>query len=429
MIFAFSMVGAVINFITNLLILPKYFTDSDLGLVAPVTQFVAFGAVPLSVVTNLIIKYVTKYEANNEWGKLRQLVRDLIIFGIVSTVIMVAVFIIAFDRFFAVRVGIDSMCIPVWMLLFLVISSWRPLVGVLARSMQQYFVFGMSAFVTPLALLISAVVLLPVYGFTGYLVALVASTAISLFIAVYSVLQYFKPHQVKLEPYFDDCKGVLKKYLLLFSISAGVGWLWNFIPPFAVKHFLSNQDAAGFFVIFRLSQLPFYAVSSLMLVLMPMLSMKHEQKSSGSKIFRGSIAYTFVSGVLIVTCLYFVSPYLFKWIPQWRQYSEYSKYVWLMGFNVVVLGVNTIISTALAAKWNFDYVRFTIPITALFCFLTYLLFGWRGARAFIPATLWNYVNSHVNRGLYLLLVLMILCSTSLFIVLLCCYKKQLRKVY
>ncbi|MDA3799802.1 MAG: hypothetical protein PF692_12060 [Kiritimatiellae bacterium] len=408
MIFVFSQCGAVINFITNLLIVPKYLEANDLGLIAPVTQFVAFGALPLSIITNLVIKYVTKYEANEEWGKLKSLVRDLIVFGIVTTVLTSCFFLFTSNSF-AVRAKIDSRSIIFWMLIYLCVSSWTPLVSVLTRAAQRFYVIAIMGLLTPLVLMLCSIFLLPIFGFSGYLVALIASVLINVLISGYSIYKYLLPHGAVYKSYFQDVKPLLKKYLAVFVLGGLVGWLWAFIPPFAVRNFLSAQDSAGYFFVKRLSMLPFYAFSSMMFILMPILSMKHEKKESASKTVKGTIIYTVCSGLIVTCLLYVFSPFLFEYVPQWREYSYYSKYIWIMSINVTLAAVNGITGTYLVSRWVFKADWYRIPVSFIIITMMYCLFGWGAFRNVLPFHIWSFIDS-IPKDLYLIIYLLILNS-------------------
>lgn len=405
LIFVFSQLGAVLNFITNLLIVPKYLTTHELGLIAPVTQYVALGALPLGVVAIFVIKFITKFEANNEWGKLKCLTRDLVCLGGVSTLVLTIVFVVSFNSF-SLRVGIESKWMLFWMLIHLFVSSWTPLLAILTRSMQRYFIIALGSLLNPLALMICAIVLLPVYGLIGYIIALIVSVAVNLCISVYAIHCYFSPHKDRLQPYFAECKVILRKYLLLFVLSAGSGWLWGFVPPFVVKHFLAEQDAAGYYFIERLALLPTYAVSSLLMILLPILSLKHERKEMTTRTVKATILYTVFSGLIVVCLLYIFSPVVFKLIPQWQDYQEYAKYIWIMAVSVILGNIDAIVNMDFSAKWFFRHVWFRLPISYGLIFLLYCLFGWGAMKGVVPEIIWTYIDENVSRGILLILSIM-----------------------
>ncbi len=414
MIFVFSQMGAVINFITNLLIIPKYLNANDLGLIAPVTQFVAFGAIPLSVISTLVVKYIIRYEANEEWGKLKKLVRDLVIFGIVTTV-LISIFFLITSSSFALRAKIDSKAIMFWMLIYLCVSSWTPLVGVLTRAAQRFYVIAIMGFVTPLALMLCSIFLLPKFGFSGYMVALIVSVSINVFVSAISIYKYLALNKTVCKPYFKDVKPVLRKYSIVFILGASSNWLWGFIPPFAVRNFLSAQDSAGYFFVHRLSILPVYAFSSLLLILMPILSMKHERNESTTKTVKGTIIYTVCSGFIVTCLLYLFMPFLFEYVPQWREYAEYSKYIWMMSINVTLGAVNGIIATGFFAKWIFRPQIYKLPVSFFFVLLIYVLFGWGIMTPYLHLDLWNYINN-IQKNIFLIIIIMVLNNLACLII-------------
>lgn len=406
-IFVFTQIGAVLNFITNLLIVPNYLCDGDLGLIAPIMQYVALGALPLGVITSLVVKFVTRYEANGEWGKLKSLVRDLFVFGGMSTLVVAVIFGFSYSSF-ALRMGIESKWILFLMLIHLCVSSCLPVLSLLMRSMQQYFLMALGGMLVPLTLMLFAIFLLPAYGLVGYLIALIASLVATIALSLYAVYFYFAPHKEKLEPYFDDCKGVLKKYLLLFSLGSGAGWLWGFVPPFVIKHFLNDADAAGYYLIQRLAMLPFYAFSTLLMILLPILSIRHEKGQSTNRTVKYTILYTVISGIIVIIGLFLFAPWLFDVVPQWRERSGYAKFVWVLSVSVVLGAVNAILSTDLTAKWVFKPTWYKLPISYLIVISIYCLFGWEAFRGKMPDEIWFWVNNNLQPGLYLLFSLMIL---------------------
>lgn len=419
--FLFSQAGALINFITNLIIVPHYFNPSQIGAISPIIQYVALGALPLTIITNLIIKFITKYEAKQEWGKLKSLIRDIIIFGVVSTFITAIIFVISFKSF-AIRVDIESTNLLFWMLIYLCISSWSPLLLVLTRSAQRFFIIAASSLLAPIVLCISSITLLPKYRLEGYIIALILSTIATAVLSIYSILDYILPHTEAMESYFDDCKPLLKKYLLIFIIAGCIGWLYNFIPPFVIKHFLSAKDAAGYFIAFRLGQMPFYAVSSLLIVILPFLSSIYEKGGNFDKTETKTIYYTIISGVLTILLLYFATPYLFDIVPQWKEYSEYAQYVTILAINTLITSINAILINSFIVKWNFKFYLYTTPITLIACLITYSIFGWGAFRNIIPSLIWEYFDNLIPRSLSVIIAIMT--SVNLLTLLLSIFLKR-----
>lgn len=415
LIFAFSQIGAVLNFATNFLIVPKYLSPHELGLIAPITQYVRLGALPFGVISTFVIKFVTRYEANAEWGKLKCLTRDLFILGGASALVVAIMFVVSFDSF-ALRMGIESKWMLFWMLTYLCVSSCIPVIGLLTRSMQRFFIMALGGVLVPVALFFSAFILLPKYGLAGYMNALVISTLINVGVSLYAVYLYFAPHKEKPEPYFNDCKTVLKKYIVLFALSGGATWLWGFIPPFIIVHFLTDTDAAGFYFIQRLALLPTYVVSPLILILLPHLSSKHEGGRGTKRTVKASILYVLISGVIILSMLYLISPFIFSVMPQWRDYQGYAKYIWVMAISVILANVNGIISADFAAKWFFRHTWYRLPVTYGLVILLYCLFGWGAFKGVLPETIWTFVDTNVNRGILLVLIAPIILQFSMLLI-------------
>lgn len=406
-IFVLSQAGAVLNFITNMLIVPKYLDSNEIGLIAPITEFVAFGALPLSVVACLVIKLVTRYEANEEWGKLKRLVKDLLLFACVSTLLIAIFFFEGYDAF-ALRMGIKSKWILFWMMVHLCLSGFVPVISLLTRSMQRYFFMAIGGFLIPLTMMVSSIFLLPVFGIIGYMVALIASISVNILISLVAIFQYFAPHKDALKPYYSDCIGAFKKYLALFLILAVLEKMWAFIPPFAVKHFLSADDAAGLFFVKRLSMIPFYAYSTLLLILLPILSSKFENGVCTIKTVKNLLVYTLLSGSIITFALYLFVPFLFEYIPQWQPYSMYAKYVWIMSVSSILSGLNGVLVSDFTARWFFKPYWYKLPISAFIVILIYILFGWGALKGILPVSVWRFIDDNIQPSLNLIFAAIII---------------------
>jgi len=409
LILLMSVAGNLVGCVSGWYVIPKYLTKNELGLCIPLGSFITFGAIPVAVVSTLIIKYITRYEANQEWGKLKQLIRDIVIFGACSVLLVSVVFVLSFDFLFVTRLGVESKNVLFWMLIYLLVSAWGPLVMTLARSTRQFFFVALRGFMTPVVLLLATVILLPRWGLEGYLVALMLSVLAQLIVAFFFVRSYLAPYRsVKRVPYFLDCKDMVKRYLFLFFILSVLGWAWTFLPSFIIKHFLTDQDAAGYYFVYKLAYLPSYLVSPVMMVLLPILSAKHESSQSTSRTVGWTAFYTAVVGFSIVVVLHLFSPFLFKYMSLWREYYEYSKYIWLLAVFFVLRSVSSVYASDLAAKWCFHYNWYKLPFSLFFLGLTYCLFGWGALRKFMPVSLWGYINDVVTPNITLLLCLLIL---------------------
>ena len=407
LLFGFNQVGAVLNFITNLFLVPKYLTPHELGLIAPVTQYVALGTLPLSIIAFFVIKFITRYEANNEWGKLKTLVRDMFLFGGGTTLVVAIVFIAGYNSF-ALRMGIESNTILLLMLAHLCVSSCLPVMVLLTRSMQRYFLIAICGFCVPFTLFICALFLLPHYGLTGYLIALIASITVNLIAYLFAVHKYFAPHDCKMEPYFNECKVVLRKYLSLFVLASGANWLWGFVPPFVVKHFLSDLDAAGFYFVQRLAALPTYLVAPLLMILLPYVSLKYEKKQETAQTVKRSIIFTVVSGGIIVITLYLFCDVLFRVMPNWQPYEVYAKYIWVMAVSLILGQVNSIIGIDFSSRWFFSQAWYRLPVNYGLVAVFYCVFGWGAFKGIIPDLLWNFIEENLPRGILLILCILIL---------------------
>jgi O-antigen/teichoic acid export membrane protein len=405
-IFIFTQIGTLVGALIGIFVIPKYFSEHELGLVTPVTQYVAVGAMPLAVLSSLIVKFVTKYEANQEWGKLKSIVRDLLLLTLVMLTGFALFFVVSFDVL-AVRLGIESRILLVLMLIYLVCAGWLPVMMILLRSLRQFFGLAFVALVMPSSLLVLSLVLIPLYGLNGYLIALTFQSLIPLVYFVWLLRRHVFGNSAPFERYFSECGDILKKYLVALIAGGALAWAWKFIPPFVIKHFMTDQDAAGYYFVYKLSFIPSYFVAPVMVVLLPILSNRHEHKTSTLTTVKRTMLFTVVVGFLSTVLVQVASPLFFRYLPSWQAYAAYSKYVWPFALIVILTQLNSVLVTDLIAKWCFQHCWYRLPFSAFFLGATYCLFGWGGTKRFLPDALWLFVDKNLTPGLGLLAVLII----------------------
>ncbi len=405
-IFVFSQIGTVVGALIGIVVIPKYFSEHELGLVTPVTQYVAVGAMPLAVLSSLIVKFVTKYEADKEWGKLKSIIRDLLFLTAVVMLVFGLFFVFSFDAL-AIRLGIESKTLMVLMLAYLIFAGWLPLMNVLLRSLKQFFGIAFVALVMPCSLLILSLFLIPMYGLRGYLTALTFQSVIPLVYFVWLLRWHVFSKTAPFEKYFHECGGILKKYLVALIAGGALAWGWKFIPPLAIKHFMTDQDAAGYYFVYKLSFIPSYFVAPVLVVLLPILSSRHENKTSTLATVKRTMVFTVFVGLLCTFLVQAASPLFFRYLPAWQAYAAYAKYVWPFALIIILVQLDAVLATDLIAKWCFQHCWYRLPFSAFFLGATYCLFGWGGTKSFIPENLWHFVDVNVSPGLGLLAVVMI----------------------
>jgi len=403
LVFAASRIGDLLNLYTGLFFLPATLSIAELGAVDPVLRLSGFAAIPLTILSTVGVRYLSAWQATGETGKLRRAVRDLAAIGL-GAGLLFGVGVAFLYRPIGLRLGVSARLLPALCTVGL-FTAVGPLVRMVLQGTQRFGASCGVGMVDPAVRLLCAVLFVPALGLAGYLWGLAAAGALGLLLAFWAIRRDF-PAGAADASYAGEWRGILQfagpaaVFTLAFTAA-------GFVEPFAIKHFLSDRDAAGFYMACRFGLIPGYLAGAVGFVLFPLVTHRHERGEATERLLGQAVGATLVGGLAGVAVLGVCGRWILNLRPEWAVFSAYAPAVWKVALmatldaGVMLVGMHEMACRRLSFVW---------PLAAVvlgFSAWLYLALGWGAARPFLPDALWQTVQDAAPKTLDYALAVMI----------------------
>lgn len=397
LLFFASQIGAALNFLTSTFLVQGGLSQNELGAVEPVTRLASFGAIPLAVAGMVAVKYLSGYHAVGAYGRIKTLLRDMMIVGLVSSAAFVAFLCLSF-KWFGVRMNVESPHLLPALCSLAVLSCWQPIAGVMLQGLQRFRVSSLNSVAEPALRFLFVALLIRRFELTGYLLAVFLGGLAAIGITAGGLREFIGKTKTPGESYYEDLRGMWA-YAWPVAIMIVAGSVQGFIEPFVVKHFLSSADAAGFFMVSRFGYIPSYLIGPVAFVLFPVLSYRHRRgEKTADYLGQALLVAALVSGAATMV-LGSSARWIFGLRPEWRQFQVYAPYVWRMGFiATLTAGAGVYAMHEIAAR-RFSFLWIAVPLTVFEVVFLYCSLGFGAFRSMMPAATWEAISVFFPRSL------------------------------
>lgn len=413
LMFGVSRLGEVINLYVGAFLVPAVVSQKQLGMVLPLMQLGLFVAVPVNIVSRTAAKYMNVFKTHDETGKIKTLLRDLILLAACYSLVIVVY--LWFGRgFIGARLKFENPMIIVLVACIGVMSCWIPTVTMASQGLKNYYRLTISMIVRPLVRLLVILILLERLGVVGYLSATFASGLV-LVIFLMSGIHRYLARSVVAESYREDLKEMWA-YMLPVGLTVLMAALQRTIEPWMIRQRLPEIDSAGYYVAAVFGMVPSYIVAAIFPFLFPVVSERHELKQSTRKIHVQALTVVSILGFALVAMFYFVGGFILSLSLSWQVYAEYAPFMWRLA---LVTTLNSIFMCHMChenACRRFRYLRYYAPVIILEIVVLYVLLGWGFFKPCVPAGLWETVRSLDVRNLHFIVRAMLV---SRFAVMVC----------
>jgi hypothetical protein len=407
-----SQIGNLVSFCIGAFLVPDVIGKEQLGALPAVMQLAGFVACPLSIVIGTGLKYVSLFQAKGEHGRVKQLLRDMMVAAVVLS------FLVAFSVWQS-RGGIQDRLHfrsngVVWMVAGVgVISCWLPLVQMAAQGLFRFYPLIMSSVVAPVVRLAAILLFLREFQVAGYMAATLISTASIVLFLGWSVRHSLAP-RIAAESY-GAYRPEMFRYLLLLGAGVLVANLQGAVEPWVIRQRLSAHDSAGSYIVWLFGNIPAYVAPVMGSFLFPLVSAKHTTGSSTQRMHWQSLGVVLAIGVVLVLMFALGSGRLLDLRASWRTYADFAPYVWQVALVTSISAFIGIHMTHENACGRFTYLWYYVPVVLLEVGLLYGLMGWEFFRPHLPADMWAWVNGFIRRDLQFVLLFMIGSRVALFV--------------
>lgn len=404
LMFVFARLGDVVNLYVGMFLVPAVITRDRLGAILPLTSMAAFVSLPLAIVVQAALKYLSIYEAAGQSGKSKALLRDVIRLSLVMAVV-VAGYSWFGSAFVQRRLKLESPAI-MWLVAAVGVSSCvKPVMVMAAQGLKTFYRLIVSNLLAPLSRVVAMVLLLGAFQLSGYLAATLVSNVVVILFLLHGLRPLLR-RELASESYRADWRGI-GRYLVPVGVTLLVLTLQQAVEPWVIRQRLPALDSAGYYVAAMFGNIPGYLGGAIIPFLFPLVSEAYERGDATRRMHVQAVAVTFLMGLAFTLVTALAGGWILGLQPAWREYSGFSGYIWQVSLmTTLYVALNCHIMHESACR-RFRYLWYLVPAVLLEVALLYGVMGWPFFRPWLPAGLWNAVNSVVRRDLQFVVFFML----------------------
>jgi O-antigen/teichoic acid export membrane protein len=378
-------INDVISAVIGLYLVPKYVSQAELGAVLPLAQVGTILGLPLTILLMPFTKFLNAYATRGEYGKVKRLLRDVFA---VSVVLFVAMLLYA--RFFMPlvfeRMRVQDGRLGLLIVASGVIGTLSPVFVNAVQALKKFRLYVAASFFSAVVRLAVMLVALPIRGLSGYFVG---QTSSSFFMVVATLfgLRRQLGRDVKMDSYLSvDWKPILK-YTVPAAITTVAVTLQMATETFVIRQRLPGIESAGYYIISRFAEIGSYVGMTLLFVLFPLASEKHEQGSGSFRLLWQAMGASITSGVLLAVFMLAFGSWGLGLSPAWREYASYAPHMALLTIIYAIRSAGGCFAVHRMACHRFGFVWYfglcsVAEAVVLYCltgygfFLPYFPAGW-----------------------------------------------------
>jgi O-antigen/teichoic acid export membrane protein len=406
-LFIAQQLSAVINAVIGLWLVPKYVPQQELGAVLPLTSVGAVLALPLAILVMPFLKFLSKYMAQGEDGKVKKLLRDVFV---ITLVVFLAVSCVAY---FFMPFVFKRMRVENGLLAFLIITSGilgalAPVFSTALQALKKFKMMSLLGFVGTLVRFLTLVVTLPVRGLSGYFVGQITPLLFGMTAAVVTLRKHLGSN-IKMTSYWTaDWRPILlftAWNALLYTVSQ----IMATTEVFVIRHRLSDVESAGYYMISRFAEIAFYISSACTVVLFPLISEQHEQGSNQEhRLLSQATSRSFLAGILFSIMITPLVYYFFVFKADWTIYLPFVPHLFALCLIYVIRGSTYSFVIYKMAKNEFDFVPYFVGVAGLETLMLYCLTGYAFFAPWMPIQWMDALVEFNPRRLSVVLVIIFL---------------------
>jgi O-antigen/teichoic acid export membrane protein len=384
-------INDVISAVIGLYLVPKYVSQAELGAVLPLAQVGTILGLPLAILLMPFTKFLNVYATRGEYGKVKRLLRDVFA---VSAVLFVAMLLYA--RFFMPlvfeRMRVQDGRLGLLIVASGVIGTLSPVFVNAVQALKKFRLYVAASFFSAVVRLAVMLVALPIRGLSGYFVG---QTSSSFFMVVATLfgLRRQLGRDVKMEPYLGvDWKPILK-YTVPAAITTVAVTLQMATETFVIRQRLPGIESAGYYIISRFAEMGAYVGMTLLFVIFPLASEKHEQGSGSFRLLWQSMGAALLSGLLLAGLMLAFGSWGLGLYSAWRDYASFAPHMALLAVICAIRSAHGCFIMQQMACHRFGFVWYFSLFSVAEAALLYGLSGYSFFAPYLPAAWVDWLAS------------------------------------
>ncbi len=374
LLFVAQRFGDAINMFVGMWLVPRYVPQEELGAVLPLTQFVGFFSLPLSIVTIPFMKFITVFIDRGEDGKAKAFIRDVFVAVAVLAVLTVPMAYFLMPMIFS-RMHVECGSLGFLVIAVAVIGTTSSIFGYAIQGFRMYSVtIWIQVIQAPLRL-VMMLVSMPFRALSGYMVGQTAGPIVQISAALIAFRRRFG-QKVNPQPYWNEYRENIIRYTLPFAIWSIAGTITGSLDSLVIRHRLPEFESAGYYMLTRFTDMAGYLGLAAAGFLFPMVASRKATDKDAQKILWQSVACAVIGGGAVVMLLTLFGGWLLGLVPEWRVYVSMTHLFPLIGAMTVCSTATGCFITYETAQGRFRFMWYVIPIYALRSVFLYSVTGY-----------------------------------------------------
>lgn len=355
-VFAGSFAGSVLNYLFQLLA-GRHLSPADYGILTALFSLLYLTGVPGAVLITTATKFASKYKARGDFkavtASLVWVSKIVCLFGLVLLGLAVV-----FQNQMAVFLKINDPLLIVSFFGFIALSFLGSAPFGLLQGLLRFKAFSFISFAGPLSKLLLCLGLVSLgWGIWGVVGGLAASSLFTLLVLLLLLRKNLE------FPFLDSSfsKGDLLRYIwptvfILLAFNA----FYN-SDVILVKHFFSPEEAGVYSSVVTMGKIIFFGLSSIGLVMFPMVSEKCERGENYFPVFRKALGLVAL-GALAAWGIYNLCPDFLVNVLFGNKYAAAAPY---LGQFALFMGLYSLVNLLVQFFLSTRQLRIAVPLCVL----------------------------------------------------------------
>ncbi|MGN1360611.1 MAG: hypothetical protein ACI4X9_09205 [Kiritimatiellia bacterium] len=308
--------GDGLNAFVGLWLVPRFVPEADLGALLPLTGFGAILGIPLSVLAIPLMKFLNRFMARGELGKVKALLRDACLCAVGLFGIIVIGLWVGLDWFLG-RVGLANGRLGLMVLLCGTVSAFAPVATSALQGLKQFGTVTALGLGGAICRLVVMVVALPLRGVTGYFAGQASPSLLSIGVAG-GVLWRRIWRGVVRQPYWHEVRGEFGGVLVGVAFYIAATTLQSSAESLSIRQALTSSESAGYYLIARFADLAGGLSGAMLPFLFPVAAEAHLRGRETRGILLRSTWANVLFGGLILCAVLLTGHWLSDWVEAWK---------------------------------------------------------------------------------------------------------------
>ena len=348
--------------IVGLFIVPVYIDTATIGALPALINFTGFIALPLTLLMNTALKFISIFKQRGEQGKIDQLLRDLtwLLLAVSAGILLMVHF---QSDYLQAKAKINEPKLVWFIGLTAITTCWLPLAINTARGMGYFKAIILSKLVGPVVRLLLVLLFIRQLQVTGYFAAYFLSQLAVIFFLAFCLRKSFGARSAGTS-YRKHYKEICH-YLFFFTLFGVTTHFIRTAETFVIRVGLTDLESGGYYMISRFGEIPYSMALAVVVFLFPLASDAYEAGEKTHKMHIQAIGLVVFIGIVFTFILACLGHWILSLNKGWASFNEFGEMMWLVSAIFTCKGVFAVHALHELSVQRFRFICYFIPIVLI----------------------------------------------------------------